>query len=86
MFYITPIDYEAGEHSLGRQFSKRVGQNIVVLQSEMAKGGCSVLDLSNLLSSDAFDWRADLAPNEHLNFKGRKRLAAKISETIWNQN
>jgi len=79
LFYITPVDYQAGEEYLPGEFIKRVTRNTGIIKDLLAQEHMSkqLLDLSLDLGSDCFAWKKP-SPNEHLNQKGRKYVAEKL--------
>ena len=78
-FYITPVDYQTGDHYLGPRFEKRLGDNVEMIERELAEAGCCPLDLSRSLGPEAFDWRVVAFPNEHLNLKGRREVVKRLT-------
>ncbi|MCP5108838.1 MAG: hypothetical protein GY950_35975 [bacterium] len=80
IFYFTPIDYETGEKYFPGLFTRRLKENADVIRSLLAAEGVEVLDLSTGLPADSFSW--GLYPNEHLNQKGRRYVAEKVSRRI----
>jgi hypothetical protein len=76
IFYITPIDWEAGEKYLHGEFLKQLQQNTGVIKSLLSAEGVEVLDISTALPSNCFSWF--LYANEHLNQRGRRYVAEQL--------
>lgn len=83
-FYITPINYEAGNAYAGKNFTKFLNKNISQLMNILNSNNFSIevkiVDLSKKLESSFFFHPND--STEHLNFKGRKALARIINENL----
>lgn len=82
LFYITPIAFDTGEEFLGKAFTKQTEKNIVFLKNTIQEKGITILDLSHVLTSDNFFWEDELYMNEHLNQRGRAKVAAKVAEAV----
>ena len=82
LFYITPVDWEAGVESLGTDFTTQLQRNVRVVEQAIQQHGGEVVDLSQLLSSADFNWRVDLYPNEHLAQRGRAIVAERLSHEV----
>lgn len=82
IFYVTPVDFEIGEKYFPAKFTNRIKSNIDVLNSVTEKYNCSLIDASQLLASNEFSWKQDKYPNEHMNQKGKRKLAKYLSEHI----
>ncbi len=80
IFYISPIDYQIGEHYFEEQFSEQVVQNIAVITATLQEKDVILLDLSFSLTSDFFDWIR--YPNEHLNEHGRNFVAEQLLQEL----
>jgi hypothetical protein len=84
VFYLTPINHEAGARLLGASFLDALRHNVRMVRSALPAGAGSVLDLSEALPADAF-FHVD-EPTEHLAAAGRlevaRRLAAVIRERL----
>ncbi len=81
LFYVTPIDFEKGEHYWPRQFKKALRQNIAQLRSlfRERKSGHCFIDLSQKLESHYFAWKGNGSVNEHLNQDGRHYVASQLA-------
>jgi hypothetical protein len=77
-FYITPVDVESGDRSVGPEFGKQVAANARVLVDRLAARNVAVADFSRLLGASEFCWREEGYPSEHLKDRGRERLAREI--------
>ena len=82
IFYVTPVDHQACSALLGGRFEARIAANIEVLKRELAAQHVELVDLSHLLDSSLFHWRAELYPNEHLVEEGRRRVAARLADRV----
>jgi hypothetical protein len=80
IFYISPIDYQIGEHYFGEKFTEQVAQNVAVITAALQEKDAVLLDLSFSLTSDFFNWIG--YPNEHLNEKGRNFIAQRLSQEL----
>ena len=80
LFYITPIDFQTGNHFLGKQFVQRIEKNASIIQNELSKYHTTALNLTKEIEKDYFGWV--VYPNEHLNSKGRWFVAEQILQTI----
>jgi len=80
IFYLTPIDYQAGEKYFPGRFKKQLTHNTGFLVSLLSKE--SVLDLSMDLTSDYFAWKKKGSVNEHLNQAGRRYVAEKLAKEL----
>ncbi|HNA89349.1 MAG TPA: hypothetical protein PK989_08590 [Anaerolineales bacterium] len=83
LIYVTPVNYQAGERYIGKEFLNLLSANVNVVRQKVDstyKEPPHYLDLSLALSSDAF-FHADEA-SEHLNQHGRAQLAEIISNEI----
>lgn len=86
LFYITPVDVATGEKYLGPHFRQRLKDNIDVIRSALAAHQTALIDLSESVPSADFDWLKDRTPNEHLNERGRRFVAAQIAAKIAIEN
>ncbi len=81
LFYTTPINYQAGSHFVGEEFTTLLAANVSVVRDVLgaaASGdGASFLDYSQWLDSEYF-FHSHLA-TEHLNLAGRQLLANEIA-------
>lgn len=81
-FYVTPVDVETGTRAVGPGFRQQVAANVAVLRESLAAENVRLLDLSALLDANAFDWRRNLVPNEHLTERGRAALARELAALL----
>ncbi|UCH92565.1 MAG: hypothetical protein JSV88_20025 [Candidatus Aminicenantes bacterium] len=82
IFYITPIDIQAGENYFPGSFGRRLKRNTSVIKELLAAQGLQVLDLSADLGSDGFSWKDRVYPSEQLSEKGRKYVAEQLNELL----
>ncbi len=86
--YLTPVNYQAGVRLVGEAFTAGVAETVSRVLSLMAEEGGEtpsgsreqplvVADWSVLLPEDCFFHRNE--PTEHLNEKGRRRLADAVA-------
>lgn len=80
-FYIVPLDVETGKATLGDAFSRRLGENILVIRNILAEQGHELHDLSALLPTSCFSYPTNV-PNEHLNQEGRSRMASALAQLL----
>lgn len=81
IFYITPINYQAGLRLVNGPFADRFAENVRVVTSIIQVGSYStVRDWSRELDDRHF-FHPD-EPTEHLNELGRERLAELVSGVI----
>jgi lysophospholipase L1-like esterase len=80
LFFITPIDVEAGTSHLGEAFRKQVDANLTTLRKRLDQMGAQYIDLATKFPTELFDYNG--YPNEHLNQEGRHRLAKRLAATI----
>lgn len=84
IFYLTPINYEAGDCFVGKVFSLHLNNNIHLLEDELSTVlnpiGKHFINYSTLLPSCYFFNEHDAT--EHLNQHGRSILAKKVYEFI----
>jgi hypothetical protein len=82
--YVTPINYQAGESYVGKEFLKIYEANVKIVADliapHLATGRASYSDYSTLLGSEYF-FNEDNA-TEHLNQEGRRILSGKITEAV----
>jgi len=81
-FYVSPVDVDSGSRAAGPGFRRQVAANVAVLREALAAERLPLLDLSALLDRDAFDWRRNLVPNEHLTERGRAALARELAALL----
>jgi len=74
--YVTPIDVEAGERTVGPTFRPRVASNVEVLRKALEGHGVALTDWSTLFPSGEFSY--DEYPNDHLGGAGRQKLAENL--------
>ncbi len=79
LFYVPPVDLEAGTALLGPQAGAMLGANIARLEEAVAAAHVDFLDCSRLLPSPHFPGGVR---NEHLDWQGRRRLARRLAEAI----
>lgn len=82
LFYLTPIDWEAGQEYLPNDFEEITSKNILLIKSILLNNKMPFLDLSYSLGSSFFSY--DKYPNEHLNENGRFFVANELSGWIEN--
>lgn len=84
LFYITPVDYQAGERFFPGEFKEQVSRNSTFITELLAGEGMSLqlLNLSLELGSDYFAWKIP-SPNEHLNQEGRRFAAEQLLKKIF---
>lgn len=81
IFYVTPINYQAGLRLVKEPFAERFAENVRVVMSTVRAGLYStVLDWSQNLDDRHFFHPDD--PTEHLNQLGRAILAEMVSGVI----
>lgn len=84
IFYLTPINYQAGIRIVGDYFNKVIDQNIntvkKIIHVNKKRRFAVFKDYSKLFQSDLF-FHSDLS-TEHLNEKGRILLAEKIVSDV----
>ena len=80
--YITPVDWQTCRESVGDRFFVQLEKNVQGVKEAVRAAGGIILDCSRLLETDAFDWRIDSYPNEHLNQNGRIVLAQALRDWI----
>lgn len=79
-FFITPVNVQLGSEVLGEKFVRNFRANRDKIVQTLAQHGCDVLDLSEAAPSEWFHHGA--RPNEHLNEKGRRFVAARLAELV----
>jgi hypothetical protein len=77
--YVTPINHAAGARAIGPQFLESVRSNVAVLRDTL-DSRCAFEDLSEEFGEADF-FHEDLA-TEHLNERGRARLARRIVDVF----
>lgn len=80
LFYLTPVDLQTGERLLPGRFARAVAANAATVVSALNAVHATVLNLTELLPSDDFSWQR--IPNEHLNQRGKARLADALSPLL----
>lgn len=81
IFYVTPINYQAGLRLVDGPFADRFAENIQIVMSSLHSTSCSiVVDWSRELDDHHFFHADD--PTEHLNEIGRARLAELVAGAI----
>lgn len=85
LFYITPIDYQAASQYIGKDFEKKVSQNISTIKETLVAPNIDVLDLSFSLNHESFHWPW-IYMNEHLKEDGRKYVAQQLVNYIENNH
>jgi len=78
VFYVTPIDYQAGERFHGSAFQEQVVENVATIQAALSEVGVTPVDLSSLCPSRMFCHGFII--NEHLDENGRSLLAVHVAE------
>lgn len=76
--YVTPVNYQAGQKYVGKQFELGIKNNIKMLGDYIQTDRREVLfeDWSDLLDVDRFAHSNETT--EHLNFAGRQALATEV--------
>jgi hypothetical protein len=83
VFYLTPIDYQAGDQAVGKRFEDQNRQNAETITRTLAAAGAKVADLTFTLTTDNFEATAqNLAPNEHLFAAGRQTVADRLAQEL----
>ena len=80
--YITPVNVMAGKRYLGSDFERAIAQNVDVLQRLIRQPalGVELADESRGFTSEFFFH--DDEPTEHLNERGRLRLANEVANRV----
>lgn len=82
IFYITPVDWQTLERSLGPRSVARIADNVALINSVLEKQGIVPLDLSRSLPTSEFSWPEDgdgpFYPNEHLRLHGRMFVVGSL--------
>ncbi len=78
--YVTPIDIDNGVKYVGNDFVRQTKKNSNYICYLIKKENLPCLNLSQGLNSSNFNY--SVYPNEHLNEKGRRFVAEKISELL----
>ncbi len=78
LMYITPVDYQSGEKYWGQLFTKKIKQNILVIQGELKKIGANLVDWSTIYPSEAFMWKKTHFPDEHLHANWKADIGERI--------
>ncbi|MDO8574898.1 MAG: hypothetical protein Q7R61_01330, partial [bacterium] len=81
--YLTPINFEEGTKYIGPDFIKQTTANTEIICSVLKGKNLPCLNLAFSLSSDYF--ASPIYPNEHVNEKGRKFIAERITEFFLNK-
>ncbi len=79
LFYVPPVDLEAGTALLGPQARAMLGANVAMLETAVAAAHVDFVDCSHLLPSARFPGGVR---NEHLDWQGRRHLARRLAEAI----
>lgn len=80
LFYILPLDLAAGERAAGPAFREQATKNLRTILHRVT--GAPILDLSAAVGSDDFDWAHTGYPNEHLNERGRRKVARELESFL----
>lgn len=83
IIYVTPVDYQSGEKYWGPFFTKKIKQNIQVIQNELGRNGGSLIDWSTVFPPEAFMWQKTHFPDEHLHARWKADLGARIASIIY---
>ncbi len=85
LLYATPINHKAGATLVGEPFKKITESNRSIINNAIgemeASSNIKYLDLSTLLDQEYF--HHEFIANEHLNYEGRRRLAAKLKQALF---
>jgi hypothetical protein len=76
LFYVTPIDYNKGEHFFPKEFDKILTSHISFFHNLLTEHGAYFLDLSNSIPENYFSYGQT---PEHLKQQGRQFVASKIA-------
>lgn len=82
IMYITPIDYRRAEKLKITRFKQQQYDNIKTIKSALSTYTVDLIDLSMELDSSYFHYNK--RPNEHLNMKGRQKVAKALRSAIYN--
>lgn len=80
IFYVSPVDVDAGSQSLGKRFQDQIQENVAFIRMVLRKEQLDLLDLSLDVKHEDFDWNP--YPNEHLKEAGRRFVADELSKKI----
>ena len=80
IFYIIPIDHQAGEKYFPGLFSQRLAENVEVIRSALAQSGNEIMDFSTAVTRSEFAWK--LFPNEHIGSKGKSLVAEGLLSRV----
>ena len=80
ILFVSPLDMEAGQKSLGADFGTRVQQNIAVIRSALVSTGAELIDLVAVVPDDDFDYVN--YPTEHLKGAGRRQVANRVAGAV----
>jgi len=81
IFYITPVDFITCKQYVGEAIVNTFTQNIKKISGALRNKNVELYDFSFLLSPTHFYYGSPY-PNEHLNQKGRGKLANQIAELV----
>ncbi|PLX15510.1 MAG: hypothetical protein C0601_12745 [Candidatus Muiribacterium halophilum] len=79
-FYFTPINFQAGNEFVGEIFDKEILKKVNLLKKILVTKNTVCFDYSTFLQKEFFF--NEHTPTEHLNERGRERLANKIVEDL----
>ena len=83
LVYVTPVDYVTGDEVLDGRLSKQLRENVDTAVLALRDQGIDVMDLSFAFGPELF--RTGYYPaEEHLNERGRRRLAALLKAEVAN--
>ncbi|RKY20815.1 MAG: hypothetical protein DRQ55_06350 [Planctomycetota bacterium] len=80
LFYVTPVDVEAGEGLLPGRFRRQVAANAALLTKIVREAGGAALDLSLSTPAERFSWQR--IPNEHMGQDGRAAVARAVATLL----
>lgn len=83
LMYITPVNYQAGERFVGRDFIPLFLKNVTTARDYLSnenRGDIVFHDFSRLFDSRFFNHMND--PTEHLNQEGRAHLSKLIAAAV----
>ncbi len=78
VFYITPIDYQAGEQYFGPRFTVQLRKNVQTVMQILKQHEADVIDLSLSRPTEDFSWHEVWYINEHLTATGRASVSAEL--------
>ncbi|HRU38279.1 MAG TPA: hypothetical protein P5511_00270 [Candidatus Goldiibacteriota bacterium] len=83
VIYIQPLDHETCSAFYGRGFDDNIRGNVLYIREQCAGVEGIFLDYSKLLKSEMFAWKDTMYVNEHINYRGKYRLAEALSRELY---